>query len=284
MRSAGIAGIALSILLFFVIGAPSHVLANPPRLAQVWQTPQALEVPESVMYDAQRQILYVSNIAGNPTEKNGQGFISRVNLDGAIENLRWVTGLNAPKGMGLLRGTLYVTDIDRVHAINIAAGRIQKTWEAPQARFLNDIAIAPTGAVYISDMETNRLYTIRNDQLAVFISLQQHNPNGMLMENGRLLVGTDEGLCEVDTAAKSVTLLIDNAGGIDGLQLLSPGRYIVSDWVGRTQIIEQGKPAVPLLDTTDQKINSADLAFIADKRLLLIPTFFDNRVVAYRLE
>jgi hypothetical protein len=38
-----------------------------------------------------------------------------------------------------------------------------------------------------------------------------------------------------------------------------------------------------LLNTKDQGKNTADIWFIQEENLLLVPTFFDNRVVAYRL-
>jgi len=39
-----------------------------------------------------------------------------------------------------------------------------------------------------------------------------------------------------------------------------------------------------LLNTKEQKKNTADIWFIADDQLVLVPTFFDNRVVAYKLQ
>ena len=76
---------------------------------------------------------------------------------------------------------------------------------------------------------------------------------------------------------------IPNKGGIDGLKKIRKGTYIVSDWKGKTQLIGKDKHPTVLLDTTDKKINAADLEYIPDKRLIIIPTFFDNRVVAYKL-
>jgi hypothetical protein len=284
MRMIRITSIVLPLLLLLGCGAQTQALSDPPKAVEVWQTPQELRVPESVMFDATRQLLYVANIAGMPTQKNGQGFISQVTLDGTIKNLRWVAGMNAPKGMGIYQGTLYVTDIDRIHAIDLSAGTIKKTWEVDGAKFLNDIAIDARGKVYISDMETKKLHALRDGKLEEFLTLKQSKPNGLLMQGDQLLVGTAEGLCAVDTAAKTVTVLIAHAGGIDGLKPLAPGRYIVSNWLGKTQIIEKDKTPVLLMDTTAQKVNSADLEFIAEKNLLLIPTFFNNRVVAYRLQ
>ena len=40
---------------------------------------------------------------------------------------------------------------------------------------------------------------------------------------------------------------------------------------------------VKLLDTTEKNINSADIGYHAKEDLILVPTFFDNRVVAYRV-
>jgi len=284
MRTIRVAGIFLSLLLLSGFGDRPQALADPPKLVPAWQTPQELLVPESVMFDTDKQLLYISNIVGKPTDKDGQGFISQVTLDGAIDKLRWVEGMNAPKGMGIFKGTLYVTDIDRIHAIDIASGAIKTTWDVDGAKFLNDIAIDPQGTVYISDMETKKLHAIRDGKLEEFLTLEQNRPNGLLMQGLQLLVGTAEGLYQVDTTAKTVTLRIAHSGGIDGLRLLSPGRYIVSDWAGKTQIIEKDKPPIVLLDTTAQKVNSADLEYIAEKHLLLIPTFFDNRVAAFRLQ
>lgn len=278
-------GISCILILFFVPGlVAAQNLTGSPAAKQVWETSRELMVPESVMYDAERQIVYVANIAGKPTEKNGQGFITQINLDGTIKKLRWITGLNAPKGMGIFQDTLYVTDIDRVHAIDLGAGKIKRTWNVEGAKFLNDIAVDQKGTVYITDMYANALYTIQKGEIELFMALQQERPNGLLMSGGALLVGTAEGLFSIDTGSKAVTELIKHTGGIDGLKQLADGKYIVSDWRGKTQVIEKGKAPVVLIDTTKQKINAADLEFIPSMKLLLIPTFFDNRVVAYQVE
>lgn len=279
-----IAAVLLAALVICTGQSWADAMSGPPAgVQQIWQTPQELKVPESVMYDPARDILYVSNIAGQPTEKNGEGFIAQVSLDGTIKKLRWVTGLNAPKGMGIFKNTLYVTDIDRIHAIDIPSGKITRTWDVEGAKFLNDIAIDKVGNVYISDMNANVLYAIKNAKVDLLAVLKQNSPNGMLMQDDRLLVGTAQGVFSVDTASKAVQEQIAHKGGIDGLKHLSNGKYIVSDWQGKVQLIQKGKPPIVLSDTTKEKINAADLEFIPEKKMILIPTFFDNRVVAYRL-
>jgi hypothetical protein len=41
---------------------------------------------------------------------------------------------------------------------------------------------------------------------------------------------------------------------------------------------------VVLSNTTEENIQAADLGYIPDKKWVLIPTFFDNRVVASKLQ
>ena len=112
-------------------------------LELLWETPAELNVPESVIFDMEREQYFVSNIGGQSSGKNGQGFVSRLGLNGDITELEWVTGLNAPKGMGIYEHFLYVTDIDRVVKIDIVEGLVAEEFAFPDARFLNDIEFAP---------------------------------------------------------------------------------------------------------------------------------------------
>jgi len=259
-------------------------VGEKPSLVMVWETPKGLSVPESVMYDPNAQVLYVSNISGKPTLKNEKGFISRVNLDGSIKDLFWVTGLNAPKGMGILGDTLYVTDIDRILAIDIPTGRVTKTWAVAGAKFLNDIAVDRSGRVFITDMVTQKIHLIQADQPASFLTLDYNKPNGLFVAGDTLWVGTAAGVVKIDISSKTAAMAIEHKGGIDGIKPLGDGRYIVSDWKGKVQIIQKGKAPVVLMDTSPKKINAADFEYIPGTHLVIVPTFFDNRIVAYQLQ
>ncbi len=274
-------GVVMFLVCFFW---PLQSLAKAPMLTKAWETTKELRVPESVIFDEITREIYVSNINGKPTVKNAMGFISVLKLDGSIKKLKWVTGMDAPKGMGIWKRTLYVTDIDRVHSISIGRGEIEKTWNVEGARFLNDIAIDKSGAVFISDMTTKTLHRIKDGKLETFANLNYKNPNGLFMSTAGLLVGTAQGMLNVNTQTRTVSIVIEHQGGIDGLKPFKGNQFLVSDWVGKTQMIEKGKSPLMLMDTTAQKINSADFEYIASKKLLLIPTFFDNRVVAYRVK
>ena len=76
-------------ILFFCTLAITVVSAQPPTLVKKWETDTILKVPESVLYDAGNQVLYVANIEGQPAEKDGKGSIGKVGLDGKVIAASW---------------------------------------------------------------------------------------------------------------------------------------------------------------------------------------------------
>lgn len=114
--------------------------------------------PESALYDSTRDVIYVSNVNGAPTEKDGAGHISRMTMDGKMQDAEWVTGLNAPKGLVQYENQLFVSDIDRLVSIDVDTGKVSGTWEAEGAKFLNDLTVDESGRVYVSDMITDSIY------------------------------------------------------------------------------------------------------------------------------
>jgi sugar lactone lactonase YvrE len=259
------------------------------KVTKQWGTPKELRVPESVLYDEARNILYVSNINGKSAEKNGQGFISKVSLDGRIEVLKWVTGLNAPKGSAIYKDKLYVSDIDRLVEIDLNTGQILANHPAPGAQFLNDVAADTSGNIYVSNMsaENSAIYLLSHGRMTVWMKGPEINrPNGLYMEEKRLIVGNsgDGSLKAINLADKRISTIAKVGSGIDGLRADGKGNYFISDWQGKTSLVTASGTIIVLIDTTAMKINAADLEYIQSHRLLLIPTFFDNRVVAYTVE
>ena len=107
------------------------------------------------------------------------------------------------------------------------------------------------------------------------------NPNGLMAEKGKLLVG-DNNIYEVDIQTKKTTLLIKDAGGVDGLEKNNQGDFIFSNWPGRIFIHKNGE-TTKLLDTTAQELKTADIDYDLKNDLVLVPTFFDNKIVAYKI-
>ena len=282
----------LNILFLLVLPCSAVYSKNAPvkspQLIELWKTDSILEVPESVLYVESDNSLLVSNISGKPKEKNGKGFISKVAMGGKVDTLKWATGLNAPKGMALSGGRLYVSDIDRLVEIRLSNGQVEAEYPAPASRFLNDVATDAEGNVYVSDSSSKNsvIYKLQGGKLEVWAKGDEiSKPNGLFMDDGRLLVGNSGDGCikSVDLNTKKIETVAQIGSGIDGLKPAGEGDFIVSDWKGKTSIYTADAVKV-MLDTTSSKINSADVEYIQKEKILLIPTFFDNRVVAYRVE
>jgi len=248
------------------------------------ETPAVFKTPESVKYDKENSVLYVSNVNGKPLEKDGNGFISKLDLDGNVVDVEWITGLNAPKGMGIYKGILYVTDIDELVEISIREGKIINRFSAKDSEFLNDIDIDENGNVFVSDMRTDNIRILQNDVFKIWLQSDEIvSPNGLYCENKNLLIGTKTKIISVNIKTKLISTLIDNTGSIDGLEYTGDGKYLFSDWKGHVFVASIGKTKKLILNTADKNINAADIEFIRDKQLLLIPTFYHNTVSFYKL-
>lgn len=269
-----------SLIFIFLLSAK---LLSAQELKQVWETsPDILKTPESVLYDEERDVIYVANINGAPDEKDGNGFISIINTDGTLKTKNWVEGLDAPKGLAIHDGKLYVGDIDNLVVIDIEAEKVVEIYNEPDALFLNDVAACKNGMVFVTDTRTNKVHVLKDDDFSVWIEDGHFNsPNGLMTENGKLYVGA-RNIYEVDIKTKEITTLIEDAEGVDGLEKNNNGDFVWSNWPGRIWIHKDGKN-IKLHDSTDQEIHTADIDFAAKLGLLLVPTFYDNRIVAYEI-
>ena len=251
-------------------------------LEKVWETPAEMKTPESVLYDGDRDVIYVSNINENPAEKDGNGFISILNPNGSVNDFKWVEGLSAPKGMAVFNGRLYVSDIDELVEIDIENGKILNKYKAPDAVFLNDVAACMNGMIFVSDSRTAKIHVLNKGDFSVWMEGDPfQSPNGLFTEKGKLYVG-DQHIFEVDIKSKKVTRVISEAGGVDGLEKNNEGEFVFSNWPGRIFIHSNGKN-IKLHDSTEEEINTADIDFALKYNWILVPTFFDNRVVAYKI-
>jgi len=267
-----------AIICFITLGFTSS-----SELKMIWSTQQELDVPESVLYHSAGDYLFVSNISGKPSEKNGAGFISRLSANGKMEQLKWVTGLNAPKGMASTKEQLFVSDIDALVIINIKQAKIERRIEMSAAKFLNDVTITTNGDIFVSDSGDSRIYKLENNKL---ISWQHgdhlQGVNGLLAENNHLLVGTRNKILKFNLQTKEHTTFIDQTCSVDGIEADGKGGYFFSAWRGELYHWKPATKPVQLLNTADQNINCADIGYDTENNRVLAPTFFDNRVIAYQ--
>lgn len=254
------------------------------RLEKLWETSVGLRTTESVLYDPSEKYIYISSINENPWEKDDNGYITRHKDNGNIINYEWVKEMSAPRGMGLLQGKLYVANIDEVVEIDTDKAEITHRYKHPKAKNLNDIAIGADGRVFISDSKGQYLFEIYNGVMDVLFQTEDGPINGLFYETGRLLCGQENRLAALDLTTKTMSSFIEDTGKIDGIKGVGDSTYLISDWEGRVHLLQQGKPKELLLDTTASEISAADIEYDPYERILYVPTFFSNSVVAYKFK
>ena len=254
------------------------------ELLEKWESDSLLKVPESVLFDKANQILYVSNIDGtDPWKADGKGSIAKVGLDGKIIAAEWVSGMNAPKGMGIYNGKLYAADLGNIAVIDIASGKIEKNIPIQGATGLNDISIDPNGVIYVTEYLAKKLYKIANEK-AELIAENLTQPNGVLFHNNELFLLDGTGMFKVN-ADKSMAKITDGMeGGVDGIENIEGNNFIVSCWEGALWQVNADGTKHLLMDTRKEKRSTADIGFDPATKTVYVPTFFRNTVVAYEVK
>jgi hypothetical protein len=269
----------LSLSFIFVLFS---CMAFSQKLVKLWSSPAEFKTPESVIYNADQGMIFVSNIGPTRDVKNGDGFISLLSTDGEIENLQWVKGLNDPKGLALWGKNLYVADIDELVVIEYESAKIVKKYHLPIAKFLNDVTALSKNMIFISDMLDKRIYLFNDGIITSWkYDPKLENVNGLWAEKGKLYAGNDT-IWEIDVETQEMKSLFGNTGGVDGLQKLGDNDFIFSNWIGKIFFSKNGEIS-QLLDTSEAKINTADIYFAPELEILFVPTFNGNTIDAYKL-
>jgi sugar lactone lactonase YvrE len=262
---------------------------------KVWQA-EGLDGPESAVLDSSEGVLYVSNVNGDAVAADGNGYISKLSLKGEIVDKEWVTGLDAPKGLALHDGKLYVSDIDKLVVIDTETGDIVASHDASGATFLNDVSAHEDGRVFVSDMMENQIWKLEGDQLELWLEDEAlGNPNGVLAESDRLLIATwgkpkedfstdvPGHLKAIDYDTKEIQNLGDEpVGNLDGLEADGQGGYLVTDWLsGALYTVDADGKAKMVMDLNQ---GSADHEYIESEKLVVIPMMMDGTVAAYKVD
>ncbi|MFG0252068.1 MAG: SMP-30/gluconolactonase/LRE family protein, partial [Phycisphaerales bacterium JB038] len=272
-------------------------LTPPPTaygcLTKAWETEATFDVPESVLYDPQRQVLYVSSFARVGRRAPGEGYLSRLTVDGEIKDHKWIEGLDGPCGMALANGRLYVVECSgNLVEIDPDAGEILQRYAAPGCTFLNDVAADDEGTVYFSDTTRSAdgadVYRFRDGEVELWkTGTDLARTNGLFAHAGRLLAGSSgDGLLKsVDLKTgktSAITALAPHI--IDGIRVDKAGNFLVSHWEGQLFRISGDGEITEILDLLPSGLNIADFEYIKELGLLVIPTFLGNKIVAYKLD
>jgi sugar lactone lactonase YvrE len=280
--------------------------AAVPATAEKIAETAGMKVPESVKYDPELDVYYVSNINGNPSQKDNNGFIARVRADSTgvvtmlVEGGKKGVTLNAPKGLALRGDTLFVADIDALRMFNRRTGAALGSVDlrGRNATFLNDVVVGPDG-VYITDTGivfdakggmthpgVNRIFKIvgktvtepaKGDSLG--------NPNGIAWDavNNRFVLAPFGGnnVQTWSAGQANPATLASGPGGYDGIEVLPNGNVLVSSWTDSTvQVIHPGGHMTPLVKNVSAP---ADIGVDTKRNVLAVPRFNDAKVEYYRL-
>ena len=253
--------------------------------------------PESVLHDSVADIYLVSNMNGQPLEKDGNGFVSRVSPEGEVVELRWIGAeagvLNAPRGMGIGGDTLYVADIDVIRRFHRSTGAPLGEIAITGATFLNDVAVGPDGSIYVTDTGlrmgagrmqsagTEAIYRIRpgGEVQALARGAELGSPNGILVDpDGSVIVaGMTSGVVYRMGADGSRTVLrTPRRGQLDGLVRTRDGSLLVSEWK-RGAIYRIHPDADPEIAVRGLP-SPADIGYDARRDRLLVPLLTVDRV------
>lgn len=242
------------------------------QLTKIWET-DTLAIPESVLPLKKEKILFVSLIEGG---------IAKISPEGKIIDANWVTGLNAPKGLGISKGKLYTADLKEVVVVDIATGKVERKIQIPGAVGLNDITVDPKNNIYVSDSKTGNIFKLQNDVPSLYISTLK-GTNGLKALGTDLYIGAGPELWKADAQKKLVKIAEGFESGLDGIEFINSKELIVTCWTGLIYTVHLNGTVNKLMDTRGV-MNTADIHFDQAAKILYLPTFNKKSIIAYKLQ
>jgi len=252
--------------------------------------------PESVLYDALRDRYLVSNINGNPTAADNNGYISVLSPNGMVIDARWIHGgksgvaLDAPKGLAISGDTLFVSDITKVRMFDISTGAPKGDITIAGSTFLNDVAADSAGRVFVTDSGltadfkpsgSDAVWMIEQGKpKSIAKSPTLSGPNGIAVDGSSLIVATfrSHDIFRLTLDGQRTDTSAVPTGGLDGL-IVANGHVYVSSWEG--QAILKGTIGGTFTPVITRIEAPADIGFDSKRNRLLVPRFNANSIEIY---
>jgi DNA-binding beta-propeller fold protein YncE len=149
------------------------LLAIPPSTVALALQITGLKNPAGFIVDPASGSYFIANENGGPSDRDNNGFITKLDENGKIVKLKFIEGgvgvtLHAPKGLAVLDKTLYVSDIDKVRRFDITTGRPlgEVDLSAFKVDFLTGLATDGNGVLYIADSGADTIYRVATSPLS----------------------------------------------------------------------------------------------------------------------
>jgi len=277
--------------------------AEGPKPAPVLTYTGAFATPESVYWDEPNDRYLVSNINGKPLDVDNNGYITELDPSGAVKTPKLVAGgvnnvtLNAPKGMAVSGGVLYVADISSVRTFDAKTFAPKAEIKIAGATFLNDVVAGPDGKVYVSDSglkqgekdfeptNSDAVWVIEKGKArALAKSPDLGHPNGLLVDGKSVLVSTfgSGEIYRLDEKGKKSDAVKVSKGALDGLVALGEGTLLVSSWGGAD--VSKGKLGGTFEAVVTGVKAPADIGYDKKRGRVLVPRFLEDRVEVFEVK
>ena len=279
--------IALSLITTAILGFASTL------------TIEGFSSPESTIVN--KNDLYISNVGKElkPTLKDGDGFISKLGVNGKIKELHFIDGLDAPKGMGIVGNTLFVADINTLRGFDLQTKKEVFNVVFEGVNFLNDITVKDSNTLFIGASDTSAIYEVNISNKSYKKLMDFIVPNGLFYEDGILyaaqLGSTTQNMFDGKGKLYKIDLKDNNKltqlgtfeGVLDGVHKVENKVY-VSDW-GNSQ--KSGIIRVYDLQTKKESVLEAELFmgaadFWIDKKSkkIFMPQMIGGKVTIFDLK
>lgn len=288
--------------------APKDQAVPTPVATLLWSV-GGFQSPESMQHDPAQDVYFVSNINGNLSARDDNGFISRVTVDGKVDSLHFIQGgrggvvLNAPKGLVVKGDTLWVADIDAVRGFDTHTGAPLATIDLRgwNAKFLNDITVGPAGALYVTDTGIlfdargqmshpgpDRIFRISAGQALPLVLSQSDalaNPNGIFWDarHAQFIMAPfgSTSIFVLNPDDSVPTAIAHGAGQFDGVDVLADGRVVVSSWADSSLSVVSNETMTRLVGGL---VSPADFNMDRKRNRILLPLLTRDSVKVFEVK
>lgn len=279
--------IALSLITTAILGFASTV------------TVEGFSSPESTIVN--KKDLYVSNVGKElkPTLKDGDGFISKLDINGNIKELHFIDGLDAPKGMGIVGNTLFVADINTLRGFDLSTKKEVLNIVFEGVNFLNDITVKDSNTLFIGASDTSTIYEVNISNKSYKKLVDFTVANGLFYEDGILyaaeLGSTTQNMFDGKGKLFKIDLKDNNKltqlgtfeGVLDGVTKLRNKVY-VSDWgkgekTGIIRVYDLKTKKESVLEA-ELFMGAADFWIDEKSRKIFMPQMIGNKLTIFDLK